>query len=124
MYSLKVKQEGLALEKGYSVAITIGVQTITTRVCESEEVAEWLKGCVAVALDNLMTVQGEWIDCKDRLPEEGVPALTFPYSMMPVRHTKKDEEGNLRWFFDALPVTHWRPLPLGPKQEDHGEQQD
>ena len=55
----------------------------------------------------------EWISVDERLPEIDVSVITFPYSMVTIRHMKMDGKDKV-WFFDALPVTHWMPLPQPP----------
>lgn len=58
-----------------------------------------------------------WISVEDRLPEHGVMVITYPYSMVTIRHTK-EEDGNTKWFFDAIEVTHWMPLPEPPPPKE------
>ena len=55
----------------------------------------------------------EWINVDERLPEIDVSVITFPYSMVTIRHMKMDGKDKV-WFSDALPVTHWMPLPQPP----------
>jgi len=49
----------------------------------------------------------QWISVEDRLPVASIQVLTFPYGPLAIRHIKESGE----WFFDAIPVTHWMPLP-------------
>lgn len=56
----------------------------------------------------------EWISVKDRLPEIEEMVLTYPYGPLPVRCVKESGE----WFFDALIVTHWMPLPEPPTRTE------
>ena len=55
----------------------------------------------------------EWVSVEDRLPEPDVDVLTAPFGPLTIRYLKPSGE----WFFDALPVTHWQPLPAFPTDE-------
>ncbi|PPC95200.1 MAG: hypothetical protein CTY33_00140 [Methylotenera sp.] len=57
--------------------------------------------------------QSNWISVDVRLPDVGVQVLVFPSDALPIRYMKKDGD-DVVWFFSALPVTHWMPLPAAP----------
>lgn len=54
-----------------------------------------------------------WIPVSERLPEPGVHVLVYPDGPLPIRWLKSSGE----WFFNALPVTHWMPIPAAPATE-------
>jgi len=55
-----------------------------------------------------------WVSVEDRLPEPDVQVFCYPRSIFQTRHLKPSGE----WFFDAIPVTHWMPLPEPPAGEE------
>jgi len=62
-----------------------------------------------------------WIPVGERMPEDGVPVLTFTNTgdIGPVAWV--NDRGRWKWHVDdELIVTHWRPLPDGP-QAGRGE---
>lgn len=73
----------------------------------------------------------DWIDIKDKLPEEGVKVLTIdtskPYYLeyrldYIIKLDKPDEDGNIfiwgcRLNDECDCVTHWMPLPTPPREE-------
>lgn len=65
----------------------------------------------------------EWISVKDKMPEEGVPVLSFGREEIRVDYVVKFEEGEppfawaCRRCDESLDVTHWMPLPSQPKIE-------
>jgi hypothetical protein len=61
-------------------------------------------------------MESQWISVDDRLPDVGVHVFVYPSEPLPIRYMKKDGD-DIVWFFDALPVTHWMPLPQPPKEK-------
>ena len=68
----------------------------------------------------------QWISVKDRLPEEWESVITFQPSLAGDRGlirigvyigSNKWRECERHDMMD-LPVTHWMPMPEGPKEED------
>ena len=56
--------------------------------------------------------QPKWISVNERLPEEGVPVLTYrPCSFIPVM---VDRLYNGEFCFSLHLITHWMPLPEVP----------
>ena len=76
---------------------------------------------VNIVTDSIM--HGRWISVKDRLPEEGIRALTLDkYGNIGVRALKRFAgEENPLFRPDGLApgkhITHWMPLPQPPKEE-------
>lgn len=63
-----------------------------------------------------------WIKCSDRLPEEGLPVLTFdPKDELRVDYVLLFPDGEEPYIWacklvtDWARVTHWMPLPEPPK---------
>lgn len=80
----------------------------------SEEIADYL-------ISNGVTVQ-EWIDVKDRLPEEsGMYIVTakdgHAHRVSFVQWQKKNRMWNLTGARSYWRVTHWMPMPQLPKGE-------
>lgn len=68
----------------------------------------------------------EWINVKDRLPDDMENVLVFTEGCIDVGHLTKGRFGLARWETDSLDewgdreilkdVTHWMPLPEPPKK--------
>lgn len=79
---------------------------------------EYLADCL---INNGVTVQ-EWVDVKDRLPEEsGMYIVTandgHAHRVSFVKWQKKNRMWNLNGARSYWRVTHWMPMPQPPKGE-------
>jgi hypothetical protein len=90
-----------AFEKWLSTKTIVQNKTIVADIC-------WQAWQAAM--------ESQWISVDDRLPDVGVHVFVYPSEPLPIRYMKKDGD-DIVWFFDALPVTHWMPLPQPPKEK-------
>ncbi|WEJ92426.1 MAG: DUF551 domain-containing protein [Klebsiella huaxiensis] len=85
------------------------------------------------ALNSVQSVAGvpdKWIPVSERMPEVGVKVLCFPVKDEPIHAAFNGQlwlqdvswSGSEEPIDSVIPVsvTHWMPLPAGPKEVNHG----
>lgn len=109
--------------------------------CPESETCISCDACINCIVNRQPAVN-RWIPCSERLPEPGVPVLTFDGKYMRVeRHIDwiDTDEGELKgeWWIDGTEgdnydcvglrdgaATHWMPLPSMPEPPESEEQHD
>lgn len=73
-----------------------------------------------------MKTEPKWIPVTEQLPEEYVSVLVCIPSEHPLPIVKEAYLANhcwatKMWIFREHEITHWMPMPEGPKEDSHAE---